>query len=107
MTHRYHPDPKRGEKKAMLYDDCERCTEQAEHLFGLDRQKLAWFWSVMHQIERKEKTPPRALTGNELTAIRRMYRMAVIFERLTGVWPSPDVLARVRHGFGERETLDE
>ncbi len=53
MIHRPHPiddDP----PDARLFDDCERCYQQAQRLHGLDKQKLAWFWSAMHQIERKE-----------------------------------------------------
>ena len=97
MIHRYHPDPGKSDSSdAKLFDDCERCDEQAENLFGLDRQKLAWFWSAMHQMEREEKHPPRPLTNNERTVIRRMYRMAVLFERLTGVWPSPEALLHLR-----------
>ena len=97
MSHRYHPNPEKSDPAdAKLFDDCERCDEQAEHLLGLDRQKLAWFWSAMHQMEREEKHPPRPLTNNERTVIRRMYRMAVLFERLSGVWPSPGALLHLR-----------
>ncbi len=97
MTHRYHPNPGKSDPSdAKLFDDCERCDEQAENLFGLDRQKLAWFWSAMHQMECEDKPPPRELTNNERTAIRRMYYMAVLFERLSGVWPSPKVLLHLR-----------
>jgi hypothetical protein len=96
-VHRYHPDASRDDPPdARLFDDCERCTEQAESLFGLDRQKLAWFWSAMHQFEREDKMPPVPFTSTERMAIRRMHHMAVIFERLAGVWPSPEVLLDLR-----------
>jgi hypothetical protein len=94
MSHRYHPDPEQNDPPdAKLFDGCERCDEQT-NLFGLDRQKLHWFWSAMHQIKRSGAYPPERLTENEYKAINRMYEMAIIFERLTSVWPSPEALFR-------------
>lgn len=95
LPHRYHPDPDMEDPTdAKLYDDCARCDEQAEHLHGLDRQKLAWFWSLMYGMQYQDKSIGRDLTGNELRAVNRMYAMAVIFERLTSVSPSPEALLR-------------
>ena len=96
-VHRYHPDASRDDPPdAKLFDDCQRCTEQADTLLGLDSRKLAWFWSAMHQFEHEDKMPPVPFTATERMAIRRMYYMALIFERLTRVWPSPEVLLRVK-----------
>ncbi len=96
-VHRYHPDALRDDPPdARLFDDCERCTEQAKFLLGLDRQKLAWFWSAMHQFEHEDNEPPIPFTSTESMAIRRMYHIAVVFERLTGIWPSPAVLLDLR-----------
>ena len=93
-AHRYHPDPDKSDHPdAILFDDCDRCAEQTD-LFGLDRQNLTWFWSAMHGIEVEGKRLARPLTKNEYKAIRRMYEMALIFERLTSVWPSPEALLR-------------
>ena len=93
-VHRYHPDTSRDDPvDAKLFDDCERCAEQADTLLGLDSRKLAWFWSAMHQCEREDKMPPVPFTSTERMAINRMYYMALIFERLTGVWPSPQILS--------------
>ncbi len=105
-VHRYHPDASRGDPPdARLFDDCERCTGQAESLLGLDQRKLAWFWSAMHQFEYEDKIPPVPFTSTERIAIRRLHRMALIFERLTRVWPSPDVLMKIgdspENGHGE------
>jgi len=97
MSHRYHPDPGRDDPPdAKLFDGCERCDEQAQFLVGLDRQNLAWFWSGMDQIKRLGKSPDRDLTENEHLAMNNLYAMAIIFERLSGVWPSPEVLGWVR-----------
>lgn len=93
-VHRYHPD-EHDPPDAQLYDDCERCAEQAETLLGLDRQKLAWFWSAMHHIERLNEAPNRQLTATERKALRQAHRMAIVFERLTGKWPSPLLLVLV------------
>ena len=69
--HRYHPDPERpgdflDEKELedvpfaitkhdtglVLYDDCERCAEHAEHPFAsLDNQNLAKLWRKMQRVE--------------------------------------------------------
>jgi len=95
-VHRYHPDTSRDDPPdAQLFDDCERCDEQADTLLGLDSRKLAWFWSAMHQFEHEDKMPPVPFTSNERAAISRMYYMALVFSRLTGVWPSPAVLLSV------------
>jgi hypothetical protein len=48
----------------------------------------------MHQVEIEDKKPPVPFTSTERRVIRRMYRMALVFERLTGVWPSPEVLVK-------------
>lgn len=95
LPHRYHPDPEMDDPSdAMLYDDCARCDEQATDLLGLDNQKLHWFWSAMQQIEFDGGAAPRQLTRNERIAVRNMYHMALTFERLTRVWPSPEALLR-------------
>lgn len=95
-VHRYHPDPDRGDPPdAQLYDDCERCAEQADTLWGLDETKLAWFWSAMHHLERLDDPPTRPLTSTERKAFRRLYQAAIVFERLTGKWPSPNLLLAV------------
>ena len=89
-VHRYHPDPTKADpKEAQLWDDCERCDEQAAELYELDQFKLTWFWMAMDGIEHEEKHLSRPITKNEQKVINRMYEMAVVFERMTGIWPSP------------------
>lgn len=91
--HRYHPDPLTNDPNdGQLYDNCPRCEYQATTLMGLDLSKLAWVWVTMHMTMKEVVEIPRQLTVNENRAISTAYDMALIFEKLTGVWPSPDVL---------------
>ena len=95
MSHRYHPDEAMGDPEdAILYDNCERCDEHAEQLYGLDQGNLTSFWLAMHYSKHDDVT--LELTKNEAKVINRMYEMAVIIERMTGIWPSPSNLMTLR-----------
>ena len=99
MTHRLHPDPSRGEDaRAVLYDDCERCDEQSG-LVGLDPVNV---WTLWRKMERKDvvgdKGPPAILTENEGKAVMVLYRFALTFEILTGIFPTSRLLQTVGEG---------
>lgn len=96
-AHRFHPDPARMEIEALLYDDCPRCDDQAEHLVGLDNQRLGFLWGLMLRRADNQMEMPRSLTVNENKALDRLYESALVFERLTDHWPSIDVLTRIRY----------
>ncbi len=86
-VHRIHPDPHKGDPaEAILYDDCERCDEQAADAFGLDLTKLREAWRIMVAVE--TGGPLRVVgeeyrTGNEARLGRVLYAVYVINERLT------------------------
>lgn len=84
MVHRYHPDPERRESISILYDDCERCAEQAESLgLELDAEKFARAWAQMREAEYGDvntySTEAEAKLGKSL------YRVSVLIERHRGI----------------------
>ncbi len=89
-THRIHPDREQGYPGdpvgAILYDDCERCGEQATDALGLDLSKLRQAWDIMVAVETgKVGNPLRRrgyLTGNEARLGRVLYAVFVVNERL-------------------------
>ena len=88
MSHRYHPDPDRNDPPtALLWDDCERCDEQAADPRGLDHVKVAEAWRRMRQVElhRYANRNARYLTANERRLGSYLYAMYVLVEHLGGV----------------------
>ena len=76
MTHRYHPDPERNDpESAILYDDCERCDQQAEYPGSLDDAKLV-------QAYEASKQDDWTGTANQRKLLQFMYKQWVINERL-------------------------
>lgn len=75
--HRYHPDPDRHDPPdALLFDDCERCTEHAYQLFSLDTAHLRALCAVWGG---------RIPTQTEVQASANLWRSLLAIERLTGV----------------------
>ncbi len=89
-THRIHPDREQGYPGdpvgAILWDDCERCAEQAIDPLGLDATKLRRAWDLMRAVETGAATRDgrRASyrTRNEGRLGRTLYVVYVINERL-------------------------
>lgn len=69
-------------RDAILYDDCERCAEHAEHLTSLDDATLAMLWTRM--VADKNGDDDAYRTVAEAEAGRNLYRIGVILERLAG-----------------------
>ncbi len=99
MSHRFHPNPDIADPiEAMLWDDCERCDQQAKDPRGLDHAKLAEAWQMMLAVE-IHHSGRRYLTANERRLSGTLYMMFVLIERLQGVgvgglaevWRMPDV----------------
>ena len=83
-THRYHPDPEKNEEAALIYDDCDRCDEQAANPFAtLDGTKTAALWDRMVLVKKELGTYE---TMNERKVGARFYEVAIFMERL-GVYP--------------------
>ena len=86
MSHRFHPNPDIADPiEAMLWDDCERCSQQAKDPRGLDRAKLAEAWQMMLAVEMHHPEMRRYLTANERRLGSTLYMMFVLIERLQGV----------------------
>ncbi len=75
MTHRYHPDPDKGEVESFLYDDCDRCDQQADDPRNLDDIKLARAYEASKQDDWSG-------TKNERKVLGFMYKVWCINERL-------------------------
>lgn len=86
MTHRFHPDPDRPDPDdAILYDDCERCAEQADSLgLELDARKFARAWDRMCDVE---YGVGHYRTEAEKKLGRSLYHVSILLERF------PEVLA--------------
>lgn len=79
-VHRYHREP--GDPPdAILYDDCERCAEQAATPLLLDADKTAALYRRMIRVERHEATGAHYATAAEGTACRALYHLALFVER--------------------------
>lgn len=99
-THRYHPDPSRpgdvlDEKELedvpfaitkhdtglVLYDDCERCAEHAQHpMSSLDDGNLAKLWRKMLRVEFEQIG--HYANANEGQACRTLYELALAMHRV-------------------------
>lgn len=97
MTHRPHPisgrwpdvDPERNPDEdvrtyddppyAILYDDCDRCSQHAKHLTSLDDSNLAALWTRMVAVKNDETS---YRTATEADAGDALYRLGVLLERL-------------------------
>lgn len=72
MTHRYHPDPARGDVVSVLYDACERCSQHARYLTQLDDDHLGM---LALMADRKFIKP---VTDAEFEAVDRLGEMRLI-----------------------------
>lgn len=66
---------------ALLYDNCPRCTEQAENPLFLDHHKLRAAWDRMCQVERGDG---HYRTVNERKVCVALYLAALTLSRLQG-----------------------
>lgn len=84
-THRYHPDPDTNDPAdAVLWDDCERCEEHAQHPhLTLDNENLVRLWYRMLAAERDGDG--RYLTATESRAGFVLHGIALFLERHTNV----------------------
>lgn len=74
-----------GSPEPILYDDCERCDEHAKSVFySLDHTFMAALWGRMIHVEREHGS---YLSGNEATACKRLYEVAVWMEHYTEINP--------------------
>lgn len=81
-------------ERVILYDDCDRCAEHAEHpLMSLDDSSLSAMWD---QMVIAEHDTGFYRTGNEGKAGRELYRIACFLERMLEMDPWMD-LGSVRH----------
>lgn len=82
MSHRFHPDPSRGDEAgAILWDQCEDCAARALHPETLDPYNLRAAWRKMVEVESEGgsyRSTAEAFLG------RSLYRMALIMARVTG-----------------------
>ena len=88
MTHRYHPDPTRGDDKdAILWDSCEDCDSRTDldGIQSLDNRNFARLWRKMLEVERDDTGT--YLSWNERKAARSLYLMAILLERHTNIDP--------------------
>lgn len=98
-VHRPHPltgpDPYSGTRyedpaDGLLYDNCDRCAEQATDPFRtLDTDRLGALWRRMVEVER---TGGHYRTAAEGQACRRLYAVACMVERthpmlMPWTWP--------------------
>jgi hypothetical protein len=81
--HRMHPDPAHlDDPDAILFDDCDRCDEHAELLTSLDDDNLRTLHYLALQWHLTGKLRPRTL--NERLACQKLWRFAIVLERLGG-----------------------
>ena len=81
MSHRYHPDPERGDPpEAVLYDDCERCAEHAENPVSLDARNLHKMWTLAQDDDWS-----LVVTATERKLLNYLYRLRLVVERLNQV----------------------
>lgn len=74
MSHRYHPDPDRGDPpEAILWDDCEDCHHHAMEL-TLDGPSLH---RLLKTLDGQWGHRP---TGNERLAERHLWRALLVME---------------------------
>jgi hypothetical protein len=78
-THRFHPDPARGDPpEAILWDDCPRCAQHAKDPRGLDREHLLAIVKVC-----RDGAYDHQPTVAERTAEHVVYQALCLVERLT------------------------
>jgi hypothetical protein len=81
-THRYHPNPDRGDPpNAILFDDCPRCAEHAKHPGGLDQEDLFAIVKIIRGTTSWDHYP----TAAECTAERTVYDALCLVGTVTGV----------------------
>ena len=77
MSHRYHPDPETNDPvDAILYDDCQRCEQQANDPRHLDQNKLRAAWDLSMVNDWSE------MTANQCELLDHLYEVRVLIERL-------------------------
>jgi len=79
MIHRPHPvgsDP----QDAILYDDCERCSEHADILLSLDTDTLGRLWDRTVAVEADDDETWH--TATEYRAGLQLWKLMLIEERL-------------------------
>lgn len=80
MSHRSHP---LMGTEAILYDDCERCAEHAEHLVSLDATNIRLMWDLMIAVEKGGGSGyDRYRTEAERQAGNNLYRMKIVMQKL-------------------------
>ena len=80
-VHRFHPNPDRGDPpNAILFDQCERCSEHAEDPRGLDRENLLAIVKVCRTGQWDH-----VMTDAERQAEGNVYRALCLVQTLTGL----------------------
>lgn len=99
--HRYHPDPERGDPEdAILWDDCERCTQHARGPFiSLDDDNVRALYARGIAVEEgdeyyRTRTEGRAAQDVYLTA-RRLEQTGLLVRHetvmdLIKAWINPE-----------------
>ena len=77
MTHRFHPT---GDDlpDTILYDNCERCAQQADNLLNLDVDKFQRLWDRTVNFELCDEGGYK--TAAEKQAGRRLFHMLLILQ---------------------------
>lgn len=65
---------------AVLFDDCDRCAQQAVNLTHLDPDRLGRLWARMVEVERDPTFQAGYRTATEAAACRTLYGLALILE---------------------------
>ena len=82
VTHRYHPTAK-DQEDAILYNDCERCAEQAKNPLFLDPVKFRRLWNRTVAFELHDEGGYKTLA--EQTAGRFLWQAMLLYQRYFGV----------------------
>jgi hypothetical protein len=86
--HRYHPDPARDDPQdAILYDNCDRCTEHAnDPVFSLSTEYVEMLWKRMLSVELS--TDGSYKTSTEARAAKNLWSTYIFLERhIKGINP--------------------
>lgn len=81
MMHRYHPDPEKNDPPiALLFDDCQRCAQQATDPRYLDPRYLDD--NKLSAAYARVQDDNWSGTGNERKLYEFMYKLWCISQRL-------------------------
>lgn len=72
---------------ALLFDECQRCSEHSKMIFSIDNDRLKQLWLEMLKVEYSKDGRDYYRTHEESRLCGKLYEMSIFMERILGIKP--------------------